>query len=178
MSISNTTENFSNFQEVPDSFIKSTCPIKESQINTGLTIIPETPNEVEKITCNKFSSEVLPNQQAALLLKKHHNKVKKCVKCIYDDCNFASYSNTEVSLHTEQHRLQGESYECIDCNLKFLKKDNYIKHSNVHSKDSKRLIACEFPGCDKKYTTIYTREVNIVKYFIDSYAQTYWREPF
>ena len=163
MSVSNSLTNYSNLQEAPDSGSKSSynSVIKQSQNKTGEIVLPETQNQDDQKISNNSRFKQGASQPATFLTKKSLKKEKKCFKCIYDDCNFASYSKAEVSVHTEQHRLEGETFQCVHCNLKFVKQETYFKHSQSHFTDSKRLIACEFPGCNKRYTTIYTREVNI-----------------
>jgi hypothetical protein len=172
MSVADSLRNFSNLQEAPDSDSKSSnnTVIKQSQNKSGEIVLPETPNQDYHIISYNSRLKHCASQPATFLTKKSLKKEKKCFKCIYEDCNFASYSKAEVSVHTEQHRLEGETYECINCNLKFVKQETYFKHSQSHFTDSKRLIACEFPGCNKRYTTIYTREVKIDYNFLDSYA--------
>ena len=136
--------------------------MKKLQNNFSPTKIPQTKNPDEHLDSLKHMSEELHNQQRTFPSRKTIEKEKKCFKCIYDDCNFASYSDEKVSVHTGQHRLKGKTYECIECNLKFVKKESHYRHSQGHSRDSKKLIACEFPDCNKKYTTIYNRDVKII----------------
>ena len=164
MSIFNVIENPAKLDDVSEP-VTNTSPktgLKILQNNISRMKIPETINPDEHLDSSEHRSEKLINQQLTSPSRKTIEKVKKCFKCIYDDCNFASYSDAKVSFHTGQHRLKGETYECIECNLKFVKKQSHLKHSQVHSKDSQRLIACEFPGCSKKYTTIYNRDVKIL----------------
>ena len=99
-------------------------------------------------------------EQEITFLRKTRNNKKKCFKCVYDDCNFASYFENELSTHIELHKEVSFVFNCTPCKMKFLSEENFEKHKQRHLKDSKKLVGCEFPGCNKKYTTIYNRDVN------------------
>ena len=164
MSTENVNQTLLEVEDMPESGTEliAKSVTKESQKNTESFIIPQILNSPEKLDDSRCRSEQIFNQQTTYLTRKSRKKDKQCFKCMYEDCNFASYSEAEVSVHIAHHQLKGETYECIPCNLKFLKKGSQHKHSLSHLKDSKRLIGCEFPGCSKRYTTIYNRDVNII----------------
>jgi len=159
----NELENIEKLDEVSASVIDVSLDTgkKKSQNNLPSINTHETLNPNVKVCSSQYMSEDINNKRKTSRSRKSLKKVKICYKCIYDDCNFASYSDAETSLHIEQHRPKCKINECIDCKLKFLKKESFIRHSNYHLKDSKRIVACKFPGCSKKYTTIYNRDVNI-----------------
>jgi len=87
-------------------------------------------------------------------------KIKKnSFKCEYVDCNYDPRSEIQITDHKELHKNDSKNNECNECDLKFLSLDNFENHKKDHTKSTKTLVECTFPGCNKKYTTIYNRDV-------------------
>ena len=93
------------------------------------------------------------------LLKKRRKMKKNSYKCEYVDCNYDTPTEISFADHKEFHKNVPQKYECNDCDLKFLSLENLENHKKDHPQSSKRLVECNFPGCKKKYTTIYNRDV-------------------
>ena len=106
---------------------------------------------------SELKTDVLVKEDT--LVKKPRKIKKNSFKCEYVDCNYDPRSEIYIKDHKEFHKNVSQKYECNDCDLKFLSLENFENHEKDHPQSTKRLVECNFPGCNKKYTTIYNRDV-------------------
>uniref|UniRef100_A0A8H7Y7H7 C2H2-type domain-containing protein n=1 Tax=Psilocybe cubensis TaxID=181762 RepID=A0A8H7Y7H7_PSICU len=77
---------------------------------------------------------------------------KKCYRCTHLGCDKAYTKPSRLEEHERTHTGQ-RPFVCVTCGKSYLRETHLHAHARSHLPDTARPLACERPGCEKRFWT-------------------------